>query len=69
MPLDPILAPFVEQIKGDLPNVPIEVERAESLAASEAQLGVAIEPAPDGIEGGRLWLPGPAGAPRVLVKT
>ncbi|MDR0593411.1 MAG: alpha/beta hydrolase [Bifidobacteriaceae bacterium] len=69
MPLDPILAPLVEQLRGDLPDIPIEVERAQSLAASQAQLGTVIEPAPDGIELGRLWIPGPAGAPRVLVKT
>jgi acetyl esterase len=68
MPIDPILAPLVEYLRGDLPDVPIEVERAESLKASEAQLGTAIEPAPEDVEIGRLWLPGPVGAPPVMAK-
>ncbi|MDR1238057.1 MAG: alpha/beta hydrolase [Propionibacteriaceae bacterium] len=68
MPIDPILAPLVEYLRGDLPDIPIEVERAESLKTSAAHIGTSIEPAPDDVEIGRLWLPGPEDAPPVMVK-
>ncbi|MDR1387893.1 MAG: alpha/beta hydrolase [Propionibacteriaceae bacterium] len=67
--LDPALGPFVEYLKGDMPDVPIEVERAQSLAASQAQVGVAFEPAPAEVEIGRLWIPGAESDQRIMLKT
>jgi acetyl esterase len=68
MPLDPILVPLVEGLKGDLPDVPVEVERAEATANSAAQLGKVIEPGPEDVQITTCWLPGPDGAPPIKVK-
>ncbi|MDR1077152.1 MAG: alpha/beta hydrolase [Propionibacteriaceae bacterium] len=68
MPLDPILAPLVEQLRGDLPDIPIEQERADGLASSRQQFGSVVEPPPDSVKATVLWLPGPDGAPPVMVK-
>jgi acetyl esterase len=69
MALDPLLRPFVDYLQGDLPQQSIAEERAQGLANAEAQAGTLIEPAPDNVQITTLWLPGPDGAPPVMVKT
>lgn len=68
MPLDPILQPFVEGLRGELPDVPVAEQRAQALAGSDAQVGVLIEPGPADVRVTTLWVPGPADAPPVKVK-
>ncbi|MDR2453522.1 MAG: alpha/beta hydrolase [Bifidobacteriaceae bacterium] len=68
MPLDPILVPLVDALRGDLPDLPVEVERATAEANSAAQVGVAIEPAPQDVASATFWVPGRAEAPPVKVK-
>ncbi|MDR1512494.1 MAG: alpha/beta hydrolase [Propionibacteriaceae bacterium] len=58
----------MDALRGDLPDIPIEAERAQSEANAAAQLGVVIEPAPEDVRIATLWLPGPDGAPPVKVK-
>ncbi|MDR0849837.1 MAG: alpha/beta hydrolase [Propionibacteriaceae bacterium] len=68
MALDPILRPLVTGLTQDLPDIPIEVERAQGLASAEAQVGIAIEPAPANVLVSTLYIPGPTDADPVLVK-
>jgi acetyl esterase len=68
MPLDPILVPLVEGLRGDLPDVPVQTQRAQGLANGAAQVGTVIEPAPADVHITTLWVPGPHDAPPVKVK-